>query len=311
MTAPVSVGILGVGYWGRNYVRNLEQVGGCQLHSVCDKNPAALARITNQYPHLHVTDSFSSLLSDPELDAIVVATNSPYHYEHASQVLSAGKHVLVEKPMATSLADAQKLAAQVKQSGLVLMVGHLMAYHSAVAALKEMIVRGDVGNIYYIYASRVNLGKLRAEENALWSFGPHYLSIIRELVSSKPVTVAARGASYLQPGIEDVVFANIQFENGTMANIQLSWLDPHKERRLTVVGSKKMIVFDDTHATEKLRIYDKGFDRPPEYDSYGDYLSIRHGDVHIPHLNLLEPLTVECRHFVECIQQKRSPRNRC
>jgi predicted dehydrogenase len=217
--------------------------------------------------------------------------------------------VLVEKPMAVSVAQAEEMVTLAQREGLVLMVGHLMLYHPAVDTLREIVAGGELGQVYYMYALRVNLGRIRSDENALWSFAPHDLSLIRHLLDAEPSTVWARGECYLQPGVEDVVFVNLQFPDRTMAQIQLSWLDPRKERRLTVVGSRKMVVFDDTHATEKLRIYEKGFDRPPEYDTYGDYLSIRNGDIHIPHIDLAEPLAVECRHFLDCVEQGTEPRS--
>ena len=210
--------------------------------------------------------------------------------------------------MAVSVAQAEEMVAVAEEVGRVLMVGHLMLYHPAVEKLREIVGGGELGQVYYMYALRVNLGRIRSDENALWSFAPHDLSIMRYLLGAEPSTVWARGECYLQPDVEDVVFVNLQFPDRTMAQIQLSWLDPRKERRLTVVGSRKMVVFDDTHATEKLRIYDKGFDRPPEYDSYGDYLSIRNGDIHIPHIDLAEPLGVECRHFLDCVAQDKVPR---
>ena len=209
--------------------------------------------------------------------------------------------------MAVSVEQAEQMVQLADEVVRVLMVGHLMLYHPAVEKLRQIVERGELGRVYYMYALRVNLGRVRSDENALWSFAPHDLSIIRYLLRDQPTTVWARGESYLQSEVEDVVFVNLQFPDHTMAQIQLSWLDPRKERRLTVVGSRKMVVFDDAHATEKLRIYDKGFDRPPEYDTYGDYLSIRNGDIHIPHLDLVEPLTVECRHFLECVAGRSTP----
>jgi predicted dehydrogenase len=222
--------------------------------------------------------------------------------------LTAGKHVLVEKPMATTVAHAAEMTELAQSRKLTLMVGHLLLYHSAVEHLREMVRSGELGQIYYLYAARVNLGRIRNDENALWSFGPHDLSIIGYLLERTPRTVSARGQSYLQPDVEDVVFLNLSYPDRVMAQIQLSWLDPRKERRLTVVGSRKMVVFDDTQATEKLRIFDKGFERPPEYETYGDYLSIRFGDIHIPHLAMTEPLRAECQHFLSAVRTGQRPR---
>ena len=189
------------------------------------------------------------------------------------------------------------------------MVGHLMLYHPAFLHLSSLVAAGALGRVYYLYALRVNLGRLRSDENALWSFAPHDLSMILSLVAAPPVSVAARGEAYLQPGVEDVVFVNLAFADRTMAQIQLSWLDPRKERRLTVVGSQKMVELDDGHPTEKLRIYDKGYDRPPEFTQYGEYLTLRQGDVHIPRIDMAEPLDLECRHFVDCVRSGAAPRS--
>jgi predicted dehydrogenase len=234
---------------------------------------------------------------------VVIATNAAHHHAHAVAALRAGKHVLVEKPMAVSVAEAEAMVSEAEQRGRRLMVGHLMLFHPAVDRLRQLIESGELGRVYYMYAARVNLGRIRRDENALWSFAPHDLGIILELVQAMPAEVWARGECYLQPGVEDVVFLNLRFPDRTMAQIQLSWLDPHKERRLTVVGSRKMVVFDDTHPSEKLRIYDKGFQQAPEFSSFGEYLSIRDGDIHIPHLDLVEPLTAQCRHFLSRLRE--------
>jgi len=298
--------VIGAGYWGRNYVRNLASLS--ELRWVCDLSEEARRRAARAAPAARLTTDLDEVLADPAVRAVAVATNAVHHHDHAMAALRAGKHVLVEKPMAVSVVHAERMVAEAEGRGLVLMVGHLMLYHPAVEKLRAIVEGGELGRVYYMYALRVNLGRVRSDENALWSFAPHDLSIIRYLLGQEPTTVWARGESYLQEGVEDVVFVNLQFPDRTMAQIQLSWLDPRKERRLTVVGSRKMVVFDDSHATEKLRIYDKGFDRPPEYDTYGDYLSIRNGDIHIPHIDLAEPLAVECRHFLDAAKSGATPR---
>src|SRR5262249_44664438 len=215
------------------------------------------------------------------------------------------KGVRVEKPVALTVADAERITQAAAAAGQrTFMVGHLMLYHPAVHQLRELIRSGELGEIYYLYSLRVNLGRLRKDENALWSFAPHDVSMILDLVGELPVSVAARGQAYLMPPVEDVVFVNLAFGDGPgpqkMAQVQLSWLDPRKERRLTVVGSKKMVELDDVHPTEKLRIYDKGYDRPPEFTQYGEYLTVRHGDIHIPRLQMTEPLEAELAHFLGC-----------
>jgi predicted dehydrogenase len=308
MSAPIRIAVIGAGYWGRNYVRTFASLPEAQLAWVCDLDAEARRRATRLAPAARVTDRLEEVLADDSVQAVAVVTNAAHHRAHAVAALRAGKHVLVEKPMSTSVADADEMVRLSEERQRVLMVGHLMLYHPAVERLREIADSGELGRIYYLFALRVNLGRIRSDENALWSFAPHDLSIILHLLRGEPETVWARGECYLQQGIEDVVFVNLQFADRTMAQIQLSWLDPRKERRLTVVGSRKMVVFDDGHATEKLRIYDKGFDRPPEYDSYSDYLSLRDGDIHIPHLDLAEPLAVECRHFLRCVAERAAPR---
>ncbi|MCC6751816.1 MAG: Gfo/Idh/MocA family oxidoreductase [Deltaproteobacteria bacterium] len=306
---PVNVAVLGAGYWGRNYVRNLSGLPEARLSWVCDLDPRARERAATVAPEAQVTADFTQMLSDPAVQAVVIATNAAHHHGHGLAALRAGKHVLVEKPMATSVRDAEELVRASEEYERILMVGHLMLYHPAVERLRAMVQGGELGKIHYLYALRVNLGQIRSDENALWSFGPHDLSIIRYLLGAEPESISARGQAYLRAGVEDVVFVNVAFRDHTMAQIQLSWLDPHKERRLTVVGSRKMVVFDDVHPTEKLRLFDKGFDRPPEYDSYGDYLSLRNGDIHIPRVAMTEPLTAECRHFLQAVSDGTSVRS--
>ena len=240
----------------------------------------------------------------------MLATPAKDHAEQARLALHAGKHVLVEKPLALNAADAQAVVALADARHLTLMVGHLMLYHPAVAHLKTMISAGELGRIFYIYSLRVNLGRVRQDENALWSLAPHDVSMISHLLDDEPESVSARGGTYLQHNIEDVVFVNLKFRSGVSAQIQVSWLDPRKERRLTIVGSQKMVEFDDVHPVEKLRIYDKGVDRPPPFTEYAQFLSIRNGDIHIPQVPMVEPLEVECRHFVECVAAGQAPAHR-
>ncbi len=305
---PVRVAVVGAGYWGINHVRTFARLPGCELVLVCDADPKNLKRAKSLAPAARQTTDYATVLADPSIDAVVLATPAVLHAEQSIAALSAGKHVFVEKPLALSVADAQAVKTAADQAGRVLMVGHLMLYHAAVLRLREMIQSGDIGEVYYLYALRVNLGKLRQDENAMWSLAPHDISIILYLLGQVPVSVAARGHAYLQPGVEDVVFLNLLFADGKMAQIQVSWLDPRKERRLTVVGERRMVEFDDSHPTEKLRIYDKGFNRPPEFTQFGEFLTVRNGDIHIPHVDLPEPLNVECRHFIDSIHGGTSPR---
>lgn len=314
----VRVAVVGAGTWGINHVRAFSRLTGCQLATVCDLSAKHRSRAAELAPGVHLTDKYDDVLADPTIDAVVLATPAIQHAAQAEAALAQGKHVLCEKPMALTVEDAEALHRRAQASGRVFLVGHLMLYHAAVLRLRQLIESGHIGEVHYLYALRVNLGRLRADENAMWSLGPHDLSIILYLLDRMPTSVSARGQSYLQPGIEDVVFVNLAFSDGTrpnqMAQVQVSWLDPHKERRLTVVGSQRMVEFDDSHPTEKLRIYDKGFDTktdaPPAFTQYGEYLTVRQGDVHIPHLDLPEPLQVQSRHFIDCIAHPETHRPR-
>mgnify|MGYP000851210763 CR=1 FL=1 len=300
--AKVRTAVVGAGYWGINHVRTFAKLDGCSLVRVCDQAEKNLGRAKGLAPGAKLGTSYEEVLADPEVDAVVLATPAVLHASQTLAALKAGKHVFVEKPMSLTVADGETMVQAARAANKTLMVGHLMLFHAAVHRLKEMIDSGDVGDVYYLYGLRVNLGRLRKDENAMWSLAPHDISIILYLLGQTPVTVAARGQSYLQPGVQDVVFLNLEFGDGKMAQIQISWLDPRKERRLTVVGSKRMVELDDAHPTEKLRIYDKGFSRPPEFTQYGEYLTVRQGDIHIPHLDLPEPLNVECKHFIDAIR---------
>jgi predicted dehydrogenase len=239
---------------------------------------------------------------------VIVASPAATHARVALQALDAGKPVLVEKPFALSVKDAEAVARRGAERGVPVLAGHLLVYHPAVERLRALVQAGELGRIFYLYGLRVNLGQVRKDENALWSFGPHDVSVALYLLGELPVRVAAHGKSYLQPAIEDVVFLTMEFASGVLAHVQLSWLDPHKERKLTVVGAKKMVVFDDMEPREKLRIYDKGVERPPEYGSFGESLAIREGDIFIPRIPTVEPLAAELAHFVRAARGEEPPR---
>lgn len=301
------VAIAGVGYWGINLVRTFAQEPRVRITWLCDSRPAALDRARVFASAARHSQEFGQVLDAGDVDAVVIATPAVTHADMACQALAAGKHVLVEKPLALSVADAERVAEAARAASRVLMVGHLMVYHPAVEYLRALLGSGELGELLYLYSTRVNLGRARQDENALWSFAPHDLSMIDTLLEAAPETVVATGESYLHPGIEDVVFLTLKFASRQMAHVHLSWLDPHKERKLTVVGSRKMAVFDDV-ASEKLRIYDKGYERPPEFTDFGEYLTIRHGGVYIPPIKMTEPLALECAHFVDCVQSGGTPR---
>jgi predicted dehydrogenase len=302
----IRVGVVGLGYWGPNLARNFDRLPGAELAYCCDLVAANREKAAVQFPQATVTDDLDVLLADPGLDAVVVATSVPTHYEVGKRVLAAGKHALIEKPLALKAAHAQELCDLAAANERILMVGHLLEYHPGVRAVKNMLDAGDLGRIYYIYANRLNLGKVRADENALWSLGPHDISVINFLTGEEPLEVSARGESYLQPGVEDVVFGYIKFPSGVLGHLHESWLDPHKSRKITVVGSEKMVVFDDMESDRKVTVYDKGA-VVPEYQSYGEYVTLRFGDIHIPRIANDEPLRLECQHFLDCIRDGQQP----
>ncbi len=303
----LKVGVIGAGNWGRNHVRTLATMPGAELVAVCDAAAGTRDKIAKQYPAILVTPDVDALLK--KVEAVVIAAPAITHADLARQAIAAGIPALVEKPFALSVRDAEDVAARADKAGVPLLAGHLLEYHPVVEKLREMITAGAFGQVYYLYGQRVNLGQVRPDENALWSFGPHDVSVALFLMGQAPATVSASGRSYLQPGIEDVVFLTMEFASGVIAHVQLSWLDPHKERKLTVVGSKQMAVFDDMQSREKLRLYDKGVDRPPEYRSYGESLQIREGDIFIPRVPNTEPLAAELGHFLAVARREAAPRS--
>jgi predicted dehydrogenase len=303
-TESVQIGVVGLGYWGPNLARNFDALPGCKLSWCCDGSPAVRERFETVFRGARFTDRLEDLLADPSLDAVAVATPVPTHSELAVRVLEAGKHCFVEKPLALTVAEAERALAAQRGSGRILMVGHLLEYHPGVQQLKRIVDSGELGDVHYIYSNRLNLGKLRADENALWSLGAHDVSVVLHLAGEEPYELAAHGEGYVQPGIEDVVFCFMRFPSGLSAHMHLSWLDPHKERRFTVVGSKRMATFDDMDLERKLTIYDKGFDG--KTGSWGEYIT-RSGDIYSPRVTNAEPLRLECEHFVECVRSGATP----
>lgn len=303
----VNLACVGVGGWGKNLIRTFHSLPICRILYLCDLDQKRLEEVGRAYPDTKRTASFEEVLGDKRVEGVVVATGACEHYHLAKQALLAGKHVFIEKPMTLKAREAEELVEIAAKSDRKLMVGHLLIYHPGIVRLKQVIDEGELGEIYYLYSQRVNLGVIREDENALWSFGPHDLSVMLYLLGAFPTSVSVRGKAYVRRGIEDVVFVNLTFSKERMAQLQLSWLDPHKIRMITVVGSKKMAVFDDMENTEKLKVYDKGITQP-FFASYGEALHLRFGDITIPHLEMTEPLTIECRHFVECIRTNGRPK---
>jgi predicted dehydrogenase len=293
----VRIGQAGLGYWGKNLVRNFDEIA--DVRRLVDASPEMREQFARRYPNAVVTDSFTDLCTDPEIDAVVIATPVPTHHALAKQALLAGKHVFVEKPPAMRAAEMEELVAIAEERDLVLMPGHLLLYHPGVQMLKRLIDAGDLGDVLCVYGNRQNLGKIRKDENALWSLGVHDLSVILYLIGEQPSEAVAHGNAFLTPGVEDVVFCYLRFPSGKIAHMHLSWLDPHKMRKVTVVGSEKMAVFDDMELERKMTIYDKAPEQPAQ--SYGEWRT-RTGDIFSPKIPNDEPLRLECRHFLDLVE---------
>jgi predicted dehydrogenase len=307
MMRPVIIAQIGVGNWGRALLRNFSSLERVRVKTVCDANSGILEKVRSEHPQSTLTTNHEDILKDEQIEAVVIATPSPEHARLVNLTLNAGKHVFVEKPMAMTTSDAEQIVKLASQRKKIVMVGHLLRYHPAYQKVVEIIESGELGEVYYMYSTRVNLGVYRETENALLSLAPHDITTAFMYLGDKALAVSARGNSYLKLGIEDVVFADIEFENNRMAHLHVSWLDPHKMRKATIVGSKKMAVIDDMEPSEKVKIYDKGFTAPKEYASYGEALAIRGGSVVSPYIKMVEPLKLECQHFVDCIRNGKVP----
>lgn len=310
----INIGVIGCGYWGPNLIRNLSRLDGVKLRALCDTDAGRLQYVARGYQVDYTTQDVGRIMADEAIEALVVATPVATHYDLTREALLHGKSVLVEKPLAPRVSEAEELVNLAEANGLILMVGHTFLYNEAVNSLKKYIQRGELGKVYYLYSQRLNLGRLRQDVNAMWNFAPHDVSIILHLLEEEPIAVRASGLCYLQPNIDDVVFMQLNFPSGIGAHIHISWLDPLKVRRMTVVGDKKMAVYDDVSADAKLCLYDCGVDKVPTADSPRDFdsfsafqLLIRRGDMHIPALQFTEPLSNQCRHFIECVRESRPP----
>ncbi len=310
MGEGIGIAVVGAGDWGSNLIRNFASLRDCRLLALCDPDPERLKGAASQAPGARVTSRVEEIAAAADIQAAVVAAPAVHHYELARQLLEAGKDVMVEKPLALRVDHADELVRIARQRQRLLMVGHLLLFHPGVQHLKKLVQEGELGDLLYVYSQRVNLGKVRRDENAMWSFAPHDVAVILHLLEQDPLDVAARGSAFVQPGVEDVVFLHLRFPNGRMAHVHVSWLDPHKLRRFTVVGTRKMAVFDDMEASEKIKVYDKGVERGAQAGqvvSYGDALTVRSGDIWIPRISLQEPLRLECQHFVDCVRERRTP----
>lgn len=301
MSDQLTLAVVGAGNWGRNLVRNFASAKRARLKYICDRHEPTLKAQAANHPGVQGTTDYDAVLRDLEVQAVVLATDAPTHFDLASRALEAGKHVFVEKPLTLSGRDAEALVNLAGRAGRKLMVGHLLLHHPAVHVVADMLQRGELGRIYYMYTQRINLGVVRSNENAWWSLAPHDVSVICRLFDGVPVEVAAQGQCYLQPKIEDVVFATLRFGDGRMAHVHVSWLDPHKIRKMTIVGAKRMVTFDDMSATEKLWVYDKGAEVQQSMRDFADVVSLRVGDIVIPKTPGGEPLAIETKHFVDAV----------
>jgi predicted dehydrogenase len=304
-----AVGVIGCGYWGPNLLRNLSQLPVSRVKYCCDLEDARLNHMKSLYPQVTVTKRFQDLVEDREVQAVAIATPVSTHYPIAKACLEGGKHVLIEKPLAASIAEAEDLNRIAKAKDLVLFAGHTFIYNAAVQKMKDLVESGELGETFYVSSIRVNLGLFQEDINVIWDLAPHDISILNYIFGRDPVTVSTFARSYIRPGIEDVAFITLQYPKGVVAHIHVSWLDPCKIRRTTLVGSKKMLVYDDTSTLEKIRVYDKGVTIQPHYDTFGEFqLAYRFGDIIVPKINDVEPLKMECLHFIECIRNGTVPK---
>lgn len=308
MSTEVGLAVVGAGGWGKNHVRVFANMPGVSLKYVCDKSDKIREGVQRSYPQVQVVDDLARALDDSSVHGVVVATDARSHHPLAKAALLAGKDVFVEKPLTLSAATSEELCDIADAKERILMVGHLLLYHTAVEQLRSIIDSGELGDVLYLYAERVNLGVVRRDENAWWSLAPHDISLAHYLLGAEATAVSASGGVFLQreQNIEDVVFATMEIPNGRLAHVHVSWLDPHKARRLTVVGSKKMAVFDDGSADQKLTLFDKGVEPPPSL-TYAEGVRVRTGDIRIPALRMQEPLQRECDAFIQSIRTRKAP----
>ena len=308
MSEEIGVAVVGAGYWGPNLIRNMAEAPGGDLRVICDADRERLEKVGRRYPAATLETDFEMVLADDSVAAIVLATPASTHHPLGLAALEAGKDLLVEKPLAMTVEECRALVSRAEALGRVLMVGHTFIYNAAVIAIKKLVDSGEIGELLYVYSSRVNLGRIRQDVNALWNVAPHDISIVNHVLGQEPKRVRAMGRSFLQPTIEDVVFAMFEYPGGTVAHIHSSWLDPSKVRKTTFVGSEKMIVYDDVETEGKVKIYDKGVRRSTPDAEYGEFqLRLHSGDIHIPKIRFTEPLARECSHFLECVRTRQAP----
>ena len=304
----LNVGVVGCGYWGPNLIRNFRALQECKMKVICDQDVNRLKQLKALYPEVQTETVFEKVLADKSIDALIIATPVRFHYKMAKASLEAGKHTFIEKPMASSSAECEELNEIAAKNGLTLMIGHTFLYSSPVRKIKEIVKSGDIGQIQYISSRRLNLGLYQKDINVAWDLAPHDLSIILYIMEQAPLSVNCRGNCHITPGIEDVTNMALTFPNNQLATVQNSWLDPRKVREMTIVGTRRMIVYDDVEPLEKIKIYDARVDRPPHYNTFAEFTySYHYGDIYVPYVKQEEPLKVECQHFIDCINTGASP----
>jgi predicted dehydrogenase len=308
MKSTLNVAVIGCGYWGPNLVRNFRPLPQCRIKYICDLDQDRLAHMESLYPEVTTTTDFDRVVSDEEVDAVAIAVPLHLHFELGKKSLLAGKHTYIEKPMASSAAECRELIALSESQNLTLMVGHTFLYSAPVRKVKEIVASRALGELLYVSSQRLNLGLFQKNFNVTWDLAPHDLSIILYVMGEAPVAVNCQGKAYVTPGVEDVTNMSLEFSNGGFATVQNSWLDPNKVRRMTFVGSKRMLLYDDNEPLEKIRIYDKRVEVPPHYDTFAEFhYSYHYGDTYCPYINQIEPLKVQCQHFLDCIRMASKP----
>ena len=308
MNRSIKVGVVGCGYWGPNLIRNFRTLTDCNLSLICDANKKRLQHLRSLYPEVEGCTDYDHLLNGTGLDAVVIATPVGTHFKMAKASLLAGKHTFIEKPMAATSAECEELIEIAKANGLVLMIGHTFLYSAPVRKIKELVDSGDIGEIRYVSSRRLNLGLFQKDINVAWDLAPHDISIILHIMQDSPESVNCWGKAHVTPGIEDISILGLSFPNQRCAIVQSSWLDPRKVREMTIVGSRRMIVYDDIETLEKVKIFDARVDRPPHYDTFAEFhYSYHYGDIYVPYIKQEEPLKVECQHFLDCISQGKKP----
>jgi len=306
--APINIAVIGCGYWGPNLIRNFNFIPDCEMKVCCDINIERLKRMKQLYPDIEITTNYKEIIAAADIDAIAIATPVRTHTEIAKKCLSANKHILVEKPITTSVVTCKELIKLAEERKKILMVGHTFEYTASVNQIRDIIESGELGDILYIASKRLNLGLFQDDINVVWDLAPHDISIILYLLQKIPVSVNARGKAHYKKNIEDVSWISLNFNDNLIAFLHHSWLDPYKIRKMTVVGSKKMLIYDDVEPNEKIKIFDKGIQIPPYYDTFAEFhFTYRYGDIYSPRVKEYEPLTRECQHFIECIQKDQQP----